>query len=84
MDTHSHLTDGTEQIVKMLNHQHREFFICLTVEVANAQDWTEGDVALNRGIFLADDEGPPEIMNLESKLRNQRVYNVSHFRLGSG
>ena len=81
MGAHSYLTDHTEQIVRMLNHQHREFFICLTVEVANAQDWTEGDVALNRGIFLADGEGPPEIMNLESKLRNQRMYNVSRFHL---
>ena len=81
MDTHNYLTDGTEQAVKKLKNDHCEFFKCLTVEVANAQDWTEGDVALNRGIFLADDEGPPEIMNLESKLRNQRMYNVSRFHL---
>ena len=81
MDTHNYLTDGTEQAVKKLKKDHYEFFKCLTVEVANAKDWTEDDVELNRGIFLADGEGPPEIMNLESKLRNQRMYNVSRFHL---
>ena len=82
MDAHSYLTDGTEQAVKKLEKHHGEFFKYLTVEVANVKDWTEDDVELNRGIFLAYDEGPPEIMNLESKLRNQRVYNVSRFHLG--
>ena len=82
MDTHSYLTDGTEQAVKKLKEQHGEIFKCLTVEVKKFKDWTENDIKFNGGDFLPDDERPHEITDLESKLHNQRMYNVSRFRLG--
>ena len=40
-----------------------------------ANDWTKDDVILNNGIFLADVERKvAEVGNLESKLRNTRIF----------
>lgn len=78
------MTDGTERAVKVLQRNHGEIFKYLTVEVKKAKDWTKDDVKLNKGIFLTDSgrEVPPEMKDLESKLGNKRIFNVSSFHLG--
>jgi hypothetical protein len=42
------------------------------------------DVELNKGIFLEDGEReePREMKDLESKLLNKRIFNVSRYHLG--
>ena len=68
----------------MLEKNHSEFFGCLTVDIIKVHYWTMDDVKLDKDIFLADGEMevPPEVKDLESKLRSKRIFNVSRFHLG--
>ncbi|KAF8963442.1 hypothetical protein BDZ97DRAFT_1028862 [Flammula alnicola] len=71
------------QAVARLSQNHADLYQCLKVTVGVAKRWTRDYAESNGGIFVNNRTKPPEMKELETRLKDKRFFNVSHFSFQS-